>query len=146
MLVPTIGALEAWIADLGADTTWLGSASVGLYTNAVAPTLNTTLANLNEANYDGYARQAAHTFSSVFIDGNGLVTIEAESSIFSPTDTVTANTIYGLFLTGHDSTKLLAVEPFDTPIPLVGPLSSITIIPRVGLQPTAPWGFSVVAP
>jgi len=145
MLVPTAAALEAWIGDLTDDTTWLGSASVGLYQTLVTPTDQTVLADLTEANYDGYARQASHTWGDVFIDPNGLYSEQAQQLVFSPTGSDTMNTIYGLFVVGSDSAALLAVEPFDSPVPLTGPLSNLTITLRVGADRTGKWGFSVVA-
>jgi len=145
MLVPTAAALESFIADLTADTTWLGGASVGLYQTQITPTDQTVLADLTEANYDGYARKVSHTWSPTFVDPNGLYSKQAQTLVFQPTGDDTMNTIYGLFVTGDDSTALLAVEPFDSPIPLTGTLSNITITLRVGADATGKWGFSVVA-
>lgn len=146
MLVPTAAALEAWIADMTADSTWLGGCSVGLYVNVITPSDGTLLSNLVEANYDGYARKVSHTWGTVFKDPNGLYSQQAQQLVFQPTGSSTMNTCQGLFVTGSDSTKLLGVEPFNAPIPLTGPLTNITITLRVGNDAAGKWGFSVIAP
>ena len=127
------------------DTTWLGSASVGLIAAPFTPTVNSKVSDFTEANYTGYARQAAGVSSVPFVDPNLIMTVEGPALRFQPTDTITINSIYGLFLTGHDSTALLGVEMFDAPIPLPNPLAALTIVTRVGLQTTANFGFSLVS-
>jgi hypothetical protein len=66
--------------------------------------------------------------------------------VFSPSDTITPNTIYGAFWIGGDSITLMGVEMFDAPIPLSNPLQNLTYIPRFGMLQNGPNGFGVVVP
>lgn len=148
MLTPTRAFLDGMLSR-GAgssSTTLLGNASVGLLKGPFTPSVDTTYAEIEviEADYDGYARQAAGLDTTPHIGFNNLSYIQGDLLLFSPSDTITPNTIYGLFLTGTASTTLLGVEIFDNPLPLPGPAEQITIIPRVGLDPDANYGLAVV--
>jgi hypothetical protein len=145
MLTVTIPFDKASVLDMRADTAWLGNASIGLVAAPLVPTPATTLANITEANFSGYKRQAAGVASVPFVDPNGVISLEGPSLLWQPTDTVTVNTIYGLFWTGSPSTSLMGVEMFDSPIPLPDTLHALTIVPRIGLDQNASYGSSLVS-
>lgn len=147
MWVPTAAFLEALVEIQagGSVSAPLANSSIGLVRQPIAPTVNTVMANLTEANYTGYQRQASGLDTVPFVGPGGLFMSEGTRLRFMPSDTVTANTIYAAFVTGHDSTVLFGVEVFDNPIPLPGPLSAVTIVPRNGFDPAANFGMSLVS-
>lgn len=145
MLIATQTFDKKAVQDMRSDTAWLGSASIGLLRAPFAPTPLTALTDLTEANFTGYARQAAGVSSVPFVDPKGIMTLEGPSLLFQPSDTVTTNTIYGLFWTGTPSTTLLGVEMFDNPIPLPNPLTALTIVPRFGIDQNGSYGNALVS-
>lgn len=150
MWVPTQDYLNACVANqvtAGSDSTHtLGSSSVGLGKAALAPTVNTKMSDISEANYTGYARKAAAFVATGIIGDGGITYVEGDSLKFLPSDTITPNTIYYEFLVGSDSATLLAVEVLDALVPLTGPHTQLTVVPRFGLDPNANYGLSLVAP
>lgn len=62
------------LASAEADrASWNTGRSIGLYLNTISPQPDMTTASVQEADYDGYARQAV-TFSPVFVDSQGALT------------------------------------------------------------------------
>lgn len=135
------------LAVLGTSDTvpLFGNASVGLFAAPLTPTVNTTFAQLTEATYDGYARQALGAATAPFIGQGGLSLAHDLGKVWTPTGSNTPNTIYGQFLIGDASTKLYAVEVFDAPIVMNGPTTLFGSIIYVGLDPAANYGKSSVS-
>jgi hypothetical protein len=150
MWVPTYALwidILAQIATIaGSETFSLDGCSIGLIAAPFTPTENLQLSGITEANFDGYTRLGMDSFSAPFIGPNGELLTESNALEWSPSDTITANTIYGGFLIGSaDSTTLKATEPLDTPITLSGPLSRLTYVPRFGFANLASFGNSLVS-
>lgn len=75
------------------DTAWCG-----LYQTPTTPiTANATLANITEANYVGYARQAV-TWFPVIQGQAGVEVVYAQNLFYAPTDVTIFNQITGVFL------------------------------------------------
>lgn len=151
MLVPTRDFLTSALTTLGAagaaDVIDLGSCSVALVKAAIVPDVDTVWGDLTEADYDGYARKAFGTAEAPFVGEGGLTLSQGSLLEFRPTGDDTPNTIYASALVIGDvsATTLYGVEVFDSPIPLTGPGTLVTIIPRVGLDPAANWGMSLIS-
>lgn len=148
MWVPTRAFLKGLCAGMGSNTITTGTdlfgCFLGLFTNVYSPNVNTLLANLTEATYTGYVRGAI-TWNAPFIGEGALSLIEGTKVDFRPSDTITPNTIQGAFIVGSDSVTLLLVEVLPTPVPLTSADYLLAYIPRVGLDPGANYGLSVVA-
>jgi hypothetical protein len=148
VFTPTRAFLEGMLNAEGSGTftahTKLNGAFLGLYTNLVQPSVNTVLADLHQATFTGYAL-AALTWNVPFTGEGTLSLIEANKVDWRASDTVTPNNIMGHFIVGDDSVTLLLVEPFPGPIPLPSADYLIADVARVGLDPTANFGMSIVA-
>ena len=149
MFTPSRAFLAA-VLERAAGTstvTVMGSASIGLIRSPFAPTVDTTYAQVVavEANYTGYARQAAGLDTPSFIGPGNLSLLEGDLLVFMSSDTVTPNTIYGHFWTGSATSTFYGCEMYDNPIPLPTPAERVTIVPRVGLDPNANYGLSLVS-
>jgi hypothetical protein len=117
---------------------------VGLYT-AIAPPAGpeSGMADLTEANYTAYARQALTPWTDAYNSADGFVTIDGPALHFTPGDGVIPNTILGWFIASAAVAGiLLAIEPLATPAPLIDENSTLSIMPRVGIDPTASFGES----
>jgi hypothetical protein len=143
---PTKIALDRLLAVAGADSTQLGSASVGLITGTFTPGPTLTIADIVEANFTGYTRKSIGNPTVPFTGADGLEYVEGNTLTWMPSDTVTPNTITGLFVTpGNDSTKLFFSDKLASTVPLPGPGYQLTVTPRFGLNPTNGFGMNVVS-
>lgn len=141
--------LNACVLNSAASDSILMEGHVGLLKANISPEPTLTLGNVtpSEANFSGYARGILDFGSDVnFVDANGIYGQQSADLVFSPSDTITPNTIYGAFWIGGDSITLMGVEMFDAPIPLSNPLQNLTYIPRFGMLQNGPNGFGVVVP
>lgn len=102
--------------------------------------------SIKEADFSGYARASVGAGSGVYVgQGNGSLQ-EYGANLFTCDSTTTVNTIYAQGILGSDSVTLLAVELFDTPIPLPGPGAGLVTTPIVGAKVnTAGYGNSAVS-
>lgn len=143
---PTLTALDALLKAMGSESTQLGSASMGLLKAPFVPSPTLTLASLTEANYDGYARQAIGNPSIPFSGTDGNEYVEGLTVQFTASDTITPNTIYGIFLTfGNSTVNLWATDALTNPFNMNGPSSRLTITPRIGLNPGGNYGLNVIS-
>ncbi len=104
MWTVTIGFLQALLAQLaeyqasGSFTGALENVWFGLgLAPTPAPTPQTTLANVTEANYTGYSRQLVQWYPP-FLSAAGPFQLEGHSLKFTPADAVTPNVITFAFL------------------------------------------------
>lgn len=120
---------------------------LALYTVGPAPGPGVALADYTEATYDGYAR-----LPLVFAPGgsapDGRAQSMAPSVIFSPTGTVTANSIAGaLLVNALTGGILLGVLKFPSPRSLSGPTDDLQIQIRFAVPSSAPeWGSGNTLP
>jgi len=116
----------------------LDGAVVALYQNSPEPTSKTVWADLEEADFTGYARSAAIVWGTVAQSSQtGLPVLPADKKNFacSGGDTQEVNG-YAIILPGTPPT-LLAVQPFAEPEPMeAGGL--LEIVPRMAFSADAP--------
>ena len=146
MLLGSDSLLSEIASLVGSSSLGLGNSSIALITAPFVMTPGqTNFTGLTEANYDGYARKACAFGGTPFIDENGIFTLQGAASVFQPSDTITSNSVYGYVLTGTSTTTVMAGEVFNSPVPLTGPTTALTIVPRFGVPVAGALGFGVVA-
>lgn len=109
------------------EAVWLG-----LYITPTTPiSPQSTLANITEANYDGYARQEVVWYPP-YTDFAGPQTLTGVSMNFSPTDATVPNLITGLFLatagTGGNLLMAQALASPGMPLQMLG--ESLILLPQ----------------
>jgi hypothetical protein len=146
MNVPTKAAIDKMLVAMGADSTQLGNASMGLIAAPFAPSPTLTLSAITEANFTGYARKSIGNPTIAFTGQDGNEYVEGTTNMWMPSDSITPNTIYGAFLTfGNDTTKLWSSDQLGASVGLPGPGSQITITPRIGFNPLNGAGLNVIS-
>jgi len=119
----------------------LGKCFFGLYQAPTpVPTPGMLMANITEANYDGYARQAI-TWFPTFLDAAGPQDLAAMNMRFSPSDAVVPNTITGAFIaTAATGGLLYLAAALPVPIALPSPAYSTIAAPVFQLAYTNNYG------
>lgn len=80
-------------------TNWTPPLQVGLYTNNVTLTRNTTFSNLVEASFPGYARVNIGAFGVAYLNANGFWQIDRSSlAVFQPASIGAGQQVYGYFV------------------------------------------------
>lgn len=150
MFVPT-RALLADIASFistdqsaAANNCKLFGAKVGLIKAAVAPSKDTVLADVMEADFTGYAQKAVTAWTAVFDDLSGKPSVRTGSNHWQPTDAVSPNVIYGQILVDTAGTTLLGVEIFDTPVNLPDANEAFDSEVTFSFPTGALWGLGLV--
>jgi len=144
--IPVIPFLDALLVAMGTDSTLLGNGSIGLIREPFSSSDSITMADITEANYEGYARQGYGNPSVAFTGADGNEYVQGLTKMFVPTGSDSPNTIYGVFITnGDDSSTIQVTDAFDAPVPLASPANQITITPRFGINPTNGLGFNVIS-
>lgn len=129
-------------AAAGAVAGPLHGAYLGLF---ISPTPILTpasvMADIAEATYTGYARQAL-VWGSPYISAAGPEALDATGLIFQPTDAVTPNTALGMFLADAATVgNLIASVRFPPPgVPLPDQFHALQIVGRALLDFNANWG------
>jgi hypothetical protein len=111
--------------------------TLGLFVHLLVgpvPVQNTTVwSSLTEANYDGYAPIEVLEPGVVNTPDQSHVVFSAQCMTFAPADYIVPNTITGIAWTytlpGATGPTLLAVEPFNQPVPLTGVGDILRLIP-----------------
>lgn len=91
-------------------------AIIGLYKNNVVPTPRTTLAELDEADFTGYARSGAITWSAVGQNVEDQAICLSDQKIFAASGSAVSNLIYGYMVLTTGGTFLLEVVPLPEPV------------------------------
>jgi hypothetical protein len=92
----------------------------------------TTLADLIEATFDGYAAISPMVYLTEYQLPSFAWVLETQINQFLMTGSTTPNTIYGWSLeTAHDSIQLLMCELFAAPIPMTAANQSINLALQV---------------
>lgn len=105
---------------------------LGLYTNAVSPSPELTLSDLDVPTFTGYALSTAVTWTPAVDDIDGDPYALGTLKTFASSDTVTV-TVAGCFAVGSDSTTLKGVYNFPQPIPIVSGMP-LNVVPMVSLE------------
>lgn len=119
----------------------LGKTWLGLFIAPTpAPTPAMLLANITEANYDGYARQPLVWFPT-FLDAAGPQDLAAQNLHFAPNDALVPNTITGAFIvTAASGGQLYLAAMFAVPVALPGPQYALNVAPVFQMAYTANYG------
>jgi len=115
MLVFTLFAMKHLLGSLGASDL-LNRAH--LYKNDLTPLPDTTLAEIVEADFTGYA-SALIVMNAPYINSFGLAEADAEKIDWIATGAIPANTIYGVYVLDQGG-ALIACERLPQPIVLGG--------------------------
>lgn len=112
----------------------LNGAKCHLFQNNVVPSIGFALADLVEADFDGYAASAAVTWSVPIDnqDGNGPVVVGDNKLFIATAPFVVPNTIYGWYLTNGAGTVLLAAERYATAKQISEAGNAIGVVPQWG--------------
>lgn len=106
-----------------------GSLWLCLFKNDFTPDENTTLANLTEATFDGYARATGFTVPNTGQDGRART--EKLNQVFTKAVGQNNNTVYGWFVIWLDgqgaNPKLFACARQDPPRPMDATGNTITL-------------------
>jgi len=132
------GGLVKILADLldvtvaGNHTGLIGSAHLGLFVQGTPGfSESLTLADIVEATYDGYARLPV-AWGSTGQDPLGRPSVHGTSDLFSPTGSVTPNTLTGVFIADALAAgNLLGLAYFPAQIIFNGIEDDLTIVPVV---------------
>lgn len=146
MNVLTRDVIDRILIAAGADSTQFGSAKMLLISAPFTPSPDILLSAVTEANFQGYARKSIGTPSVPFTGADGFQYVQGLTDQWVPTGSDSPNTIYGLGLVASsDSTKLIGVDKLDNTVALATPLNSLTITPRIGLNPAGNFGLNVIS-
>ncbi len=151
MLIATNVLLQKLLQDAidhalaGPYSGGLDGVFVGL---SIAPTTgqspDSTMADITEANYDGYARQAV-VWHPPYVEQGGANAVQSASLYWTPTDSTKPNTIVGMFLADANvAGNLLASEFFTAPQALAGPQSAFSLSLIFALAANTGFGGSTI--
>ena len=138
-----------WLTACPASAPYFGPLCdvwIGLYQPPTAPiTANSVLAAITEADYDGYARQEVVWFPT-FTQTSGPQIIIGVDQFYAPTDSLSANTITGVFLsTAVSGGVLLGAATLASPgVTLSTPETALVVEPEFSLPYTQTYGGPVV--
>jgi len=142
MLIPNEGEIQL-LTDLLAGGT-LENWTLKLYSSNTTPAETDTAATYTEATFTGYSAKtltrtlSGSTWSTPATNSTNTVNSEAADAKSSygasaqSWSATSAQTIYGYFIVGATSTKLIAAEKFGSSIGLVNP-STLTLQPVMQL-------------
>jgi hypothetical protein len=139
MVIPNEGETQL-LNDLLAGGT-LENWSLRLYSNNITPAETDTASTYTEATFTGYSAKTltrsvtGTTWATPTQTGTTLESSNAKSTYGSSAQSwnaTSAQTIYGYYLVGATSTKLIAAEKFASSIGLVNP-STLTMTPAMEL-------------
>ena len=138
-----------WLTACPASAPYFGPLCdvwVGLYQPPTVPiTPQSVMAAITEATYDGYARQEVVWFPT-FQQQSGPQLIVGVDQFYTPTDSLIANTITGVFLTtAVTGGVLLGAAALGSPgVVLSTPDSALVVEPEFSLPYTTTYGGPVV--
>jgi hypothetical protein len=127
--------LDKAVAASGA---WVTTPKIGLYQNATALPPTLTFADLTEASFHGYARQAVTWLASVNQPDGSVRMTAAVNLEFTGDDSISGSqNIYGWFAChGADSVPVVfAVAPFDTPVTIAASGDSVVVTAEIEMPP-----------
>jgi hypothetical protein len=111
-------------------------------TTAQAPV--STLSNITEAGFTGYARQLV-VWHPAYDEAGGAIAIQSSSTYWTPSDAVLPETITGMFLADAIvAGNLLAAEMFAVPQPLAGPSNAFSLAVLFAQPPNSNYGGATI--
>jgi len=132
-LDPQIVPLLERIVVMGLIKTYLGVTSeLHLYKAPTTPLgPDVVLADLVDADFDGYSALDPVVWSAVFLDPTGDGVMNSGSHVFQASGGTTPNTIYGAYLTTAAKAALVAVFPFTSPVPVVATGDAVPVLAQL---------------
>lgn len=131
VIVPIATRLSA-IAELIATGNLFAGTKVILYQNNIMLSDFTTLADLTEATFTGYARSAAITWGTPYVNPSQQATSTGASIQFSCTGTAVTQLVYGWALIIDSTVDVLMVaEAFAEPVSMDGVGAAVVVNPSV---------------
>jgi hypothetical protein len=115
-----------------------------LISEPFTPSLGMSLADVVEANFQGYARQFVTGNSIIQLTQDGVLCFQADVNLFVCTGGSISNLIYGWGLFDPNQFWLSCVELFDAPKPIGPGLPPLSLLIQMGAEVLAPIGKSVV--
>jgi hypothetical protein len=96
----------------------LAAAQLQLSKSAFTPGPTMIPADFDEADFVGYAAEAALAYGTAFVAGDGTYRIQPPSVNFQATADTTPNVLYGWVVLNTGGTAVLYAGLFDNPIPI----------------------------
>lgn len=116
----------------------LDGVKVGLFQNDFNPTTLTVLADLNPADFHGYALSSAVVWGAPYYDQAGVPTVAGGQKQFTATTPLAGSqVIYGYYLVDGAGTTLIAAARFETPLNILVVGNAIIVVPTLQLQSQA---------
>jgi len=117
----------------GVSGVWI-TPEIRLFQNDITPGLATVVADLTEADFDGYVAVESEDPGEAVYNGDGSVTINWQSCQFSHDGGAVGNTIYGYYAAaagGPGTDPLLFAVRFPEPIGMAAIGNAIIVVPGV---------------
>jgi hypothetical protein len=116
----------------------LDGVKCGLFKNDYAPTTLTALADLNPADFHGYALSAALVWGVPYYDQSGVATVVSGDQQFTATTPLAGpQIIYGYYIVDGAGAVLIAAARFDTPVNIIIVGNAVVVVPTIQLQSQA---------
>jgi hypothetical protein len=110
----------------------LDGGSLRLFKNDYTPNSQTVLAELEVADFTGYANKTIATWNAPFLDELLRATCLAPLQTFAATGSTITNLIYGAYYLNVGGTLVWAAR-FSAPIPMAANGNSIPMVPKFQL-------------
>jgi hypothetical protein len=122
---------EQLLVELAAATMELAGATVHLFASNTPVNRDTIKADLlaGEAAFTGYAMKTV-TWGTPARSSDGQIEMTGIMTAWRPTDAVTPNTVYALWLAKLTSGDVLGVATFDNPVPMQDALDELIVTLR----------------
>lgn len=140
MITLTAAAVKAIIDELKATGNFLDALTLHLYKSPGAPTRQTVLGDLTEADFTGYAAVALGAWGADWTDPAGNWHVTAPSIQFTATGSAVSNDIYGYYVTATvgGNPVLRYVEAFDQgPFGIARAGDALIVVPDFSLYDLA---------
>ena len=99
------------------------AAMIHLYKNDVSPDANMTVETFEEADFEGAAALEL-VMGSPSLNDQGIITVRSGLCEWTAPEGTTPQTVYGIYVTDNDATKIIAAQRFDTPQVMGGALAT----------------------
>jgi hypothetical protein len=120
---------QGWLAAFNALVAAGGLARIRLFQNNYVPSFTDTVTDYVEATFSGYPGFLSPTWGSAFVNGANQGEIDALPLTWAHNGGVTANLIYGIYIT-DGANNLAYAERFDAPVSMSAVPDFITYTPR----------------
>lgn len=108
----------------------LAAAQLQLIQNAFTPGPDLVPGDLTEADFDGYAAEAALAYDSAYVASDGTYRIAPPSVNFQSTGNTTPNVLYGWAVLNTGGTVVEYSGLFDDPISIANADDGVTVLPE----------------